>query len=43
MKPTTALEGEDTYKMFNNEQIINLFDPQGVPWGSQPQSRPTKW
>ena len=33
MKPTAALEGEDTYKVFDNEQIINRFDPRGVPWG----------
>ena len=33
MKPTASLEGEDTYKVFDNERIINRFDPQGVPWG----------
>ena len=27
MKPTVALEGEDTYKIFDNERIINQFDP----------------
>ena len=27
MKPTAALKGEDTYKVFDNERIINWFNP----------------
>ena len=33
MKPTAADEGQDTYKVFDNERIINRFDTKGVPWG----------
>ena len=40
MKPDDLNGGKDLWQVFDNEWVINRFDPRGIPWGL---SRPIKW
>ena len=43
MKPTAAVEGIDTYKVFDNERMINRFNPRAFLGVLPLLYKPIKW